>query len=63
MLEALPYILMGVGAWTVLSSVMLYFRDRSGNSGRSTHVFDNERLDGPDDAGVRWRNDDGGLRG
>ncbi len=51
MLEALPYILAGVGAWTVLSSAAIYLKDRSGNSGRETHWLDNPRLDGPDEKG------------
>jgi len=49
MLAALPYILMGVGAWTALSSVVIYLRDRTGNSGRDTHHASNPRIDGPDD--------------
>jgi hypothetical protein len=30
-----------IGAWTALTSAILYFRDRSGNSGRNSHWDDN----------------------
>lgn len=43
------YSLAGIGAWTIASSAFLYFRDRSGNSGRETHWRDNPRLHGPDE--------------
>jgi hypothetical protein len=31
------YSLAGIGAWTCISSAIIYFRDRSGNSGRNKH--------------------------
>jgi hypothetical protein len=41
--------LFGIGAWTCLSSLTIYLRDRSGNSGRSSHWQSNQRIIGPDD--------------
>jgi enamine deaminase RidA (YjgF/YER057c/UK114 family) len=48
-LEAILYSLAGIGAWTCISSLTIYLRDRSGNSGRSSHWAQNTRLDGPDE--------------
>jgi hypothetical protein len=36
-----------IGAWTALTSAILYFRDRSGNSGRNSHWADNPRIQSP----------------
>ena len=36
-----------IGAWTALTSAILYFRDRSGNSGRSNHWTANPRIQSP----------------
>jgi hypothetical protein len=44
----LIYALAAIGAWTVISSAVIYLRDRSGNSGRMSHIDSNPRLDGPD---------------
>jgi hypothetical protein len=38
-----------IGAWTALTSAILYFRDRSGNSGRNSHWADNPRINSQDD--------------
>jgi phage gp46-like protein len=38
-----------IGAWTALTSAILYFRDRSGNSGRNSHWADNPRISSPDE--------------
>jgi hypothetical protein len=48
-LETILYSLAGIGAWTCLSSLTIYLRDRSGNSGRSSHWQSNQRIIGPDD--------------
>lgn len=31
------YVLAGVGVWSIASSLAIYLRDRSGNSGRNKH--------------------------
>ena len=36
----------GIGCWTFLTSAWLYFRDRSGNSGRENHWAENPRIKG-----------------
>ena len=38
------YCFAGVGFWTVSASIVLWFRDRSGNSGRDTHWTTNPRI-------------------
>ena len=48
-IEAILYSLAGIGAWTCISSLTIYLRDRSGNSGRSSHWATNQRIIGPDD--------------
>ena len=37
----------GIGCWTSTTSAWLYFRDRSGNSGRENHWAENPRIKSP----------------
>lgn len=48
-LKTVIYCFAGVGFWTVSASIALWFRDRSGNSGRQSHWKDNPRIKSPDD--------------
>jgi hypothetical protein len=54
---ALEYLLAGlVGALAqaILSSALVCWRDRSGNSGRDSHVSTNPRTPGPDEGDWKW---------
>jgi hypothetical protein len=48
------YCFAGVGAWTALTSIALWFRDRSGNSGRDTHWTTNPRIRAPSEEEMEW---------